>query len=131
MGNTVNLSGAIVAGPLGAGDCVPNGAYTAPLSASKSAAAMMSGAPTVNSPSAFVTLPGVGAGGLVTRGDFLFVRSQSKIILRLTTVGDSGDVLSVIYLQGTFIQQFPDSNYLKLLEAQGVGAIEFLVTGNQ
>jgi len=133
--DSIVLSGTLVKGPLGAGDCAfPAGTTTIPFSSypiQKNAAASFSAAKQVDSPSAFAALDGVGTSETVTQGNFLFLRTTSPFQLRLTTKADSGpDVVAVIPVQGLAIIEFPTGNYLLLLEAKGSGTIEYVVSGN-
>lgn len=135
MSDSVTLSGSIIAGPQGAGDCgFPSGILNIVFSSfppQKSAAAKTSSSKQLNSPSAFTALDGVGTGETVTQGNFLYLRSNSPTQIRLTTKASSGpDVVAVVPLQGVMIIEFPTTNYLLLLEAQGVGTLEYFVSGN-
>lgn len=85
----------------------------------------------LSSPSSFVELGGVGDDQAVTQATVLYLRTTAKMIVRLTQNGDSGDEVSVLYIDGMLIQEFPTANYLKLLEAEGTGVIEYFASGNQ
>lgn len=78
----------------------------------------------------YVTLSGVGVGEDVTQGTFLYGRSRAPMLIRVTTAG-SPDVVAVVPVQGLFAIEFPVGSYLKLLEAQGSGVLEYFVSGNQ
>lgn len=136
MASSVNFSGSIIAGPIGSGDCgfpsgVTNISFTS-LPPLKAASASGYQSKVVNSPSAFVELTGVGTGETVTQANFLFLRTSSPMQVRLTMNPSSGsDVVSILFIQGVHILELPSLNYLKLLEAQGVGTIEYFVSGNQ
>lgn len=133
MSNVVTLKGTLLAGPPKAScNGFPSGLVNAAFELTppnKAADVSTYGSPNLNSALAYSELPGVG--DTVTRGTFLYVRTQNKMLVRITQAGDSGDVVSVMYVQGLFIQEFPAGNYLKLLEAQGVGVIEYFASGNQ
>jgi hypothetical protein len=136
MSDAVVLSGSIIAGPTGAGDCgFPSGITNIVFSSyppQKSSGAKTSNSKTVNSASVYVALDGVGTGETVTQGNFLYLRSTSPLLVRLTTQPTSGgDVVAVVPIHGVMILEFPAANYLKLLEVQGVGTVEYLVSGNQ
>lgn len=84
----------------------------------------------LNSPVAYFTLEGVGANRTVTRGNFLYFKTQNQMLIRTTTDdGLGGNVLSVIPVYGLVVIEFDDAKYLKLLEAQGTGLVEYLVSG--
>lgn len=133
----IQVSGSIVAGP-------PNG--TAPCqdrSVLNVALALKGGAGsksfqvatgilqlTLATNSAYQTLPGVGAAPAVTHGDTLYFFTSTPILIRLTTDdGSGGSVVSVLPLDGLFIHEFQTAKFLKLLEANGSGAIEYFVSG--
>ncbi len=79
----------------------------------------------------FVALGGVGSGEAVTQARFLYLRSDNKINIRLTTKSDTGpDVVAVEPLQGLKIQEFPSDRYLLLLEVEGNATIEYLACGD-
>lgn len=80
---------------------------------------------------AYQTLDGVGAARTVVKGNFLYFRTSSQIQLRLTTDdGIGGSVLSILPVYGLLVVEFDDSKFLKLLEAQGSGMVEYLVSGS-
>lgn len=85
----------------------------------------------VDSAGAFVDLLAVGTGKTVTQGTFLYLRTGGPMRIRTTTFTDSGDVVSIQEVDGLFILEFPTAKYLKLLEAQGSGTIEYFVSGTQ
>jgi hypothetical protein len=121
---------------VGAGDCsFPGSTCNVPFSSypqQKPAAVSITHAKSVNSPSAFVALDGIGTGESVTQGNFLYARSTSPMKYRLTMADYAGgpDIVSIVEAHGTFILEFPTAGYLKLLEAMGVGTIEYIATGN-
>lgn len=135
MSASVVFTGSIIAGPQGSGDCgFPSSIVNTSFGTIPSqlpSAVLVSHSRQVNSPSAFVALDGVGVASTVTQGNFLYVKANAAILLRLTMFGNSGPIVSVLPLQGPLVMEFPASNYLYLLEAQGVGGVEYLVSGNQ
>ena len=134
MGNVANIQGRIVAGPQKSGcSSCPSALINATLELTPpnkvaEVACVHTRQLQTLSP-AFATLSGIG--DTVTRATLLYVRTTAKVLLRLTQNGDSGDQVSLVYVQGLFIQEFPAGNYLKLLEAQGVGVVEYFASGNQ
>lgn len=86
----------------------------------------------INSPNAFLALSGVGTNDDVTRGDTLYIKSNSPIQVRLTFAQISGgDLVSTVPLFGTCILEIPSDQYLKTIEAKGAGTIEYLISGSQ
>ena len=87
----------------------------------------------VNSPSpAFVTLDGVGTGQSVTQANTLYLRTTTQMLMRFTFANPAGgpDIVSQVPVQGLHIAEYPLNGYLKLVEAQGIGGIEFFASGN-
>jgi hypothetical protein len=133
VGQLVQFSGTIVSSPGAAADCsFPAAVTQIQFSGGQSLIANVSSlnAKAVNSPSAYVQLDGLGVGETVTQGTFLYLRSNTAMVLRMTTFG-APDLVAEIPIQGTVIYQFPQAAYLKLLEAKGVGTVEYLVAGQQ
>lgn len=88
----------------------------------------------VNSPTpAFQMIDGVGTGEAVTQGTVLYLRTTVPLVLRLTQADPVGgpDLVSVVPVHGLLIMELPSNGYLKLIEAQGLGQIEYVVAGNQ
>lgn len=84
----------------------------------------------VNSPSAYVTLPGIGgAVGPVTQGLFLYLRTVAPVAVRLTMFGASGNTTSVLLTNGLLVLEFDPLHYLTLLEIQGTGTVEYYAAG--
>lgn len=142
MSNSIQIVGTVTLGPpggvcegsfpgaslqmqfgIGAG-CGPCSGLPAPVSAY--------GTPYINSPGSYVALPGIGAGGLVAKVNTLYMKTQALLLLRLTFLVPSSSNLVVadIPLNGPWVQTFPDSHELVLLEVKGTANIEFLATGN-
>jgi hypothetical protein len=86
---------------------------------------------TLNSPSAFAELQGVGADDTVTHGSFLYFKSGSDVIVRVTTDdGNGGDVEAEIPINGgPLIIPFQSGKFLKALAAKGSGVLEYFVCG--
>lgn len=131
------LTGSIVLGPVGAGDCsFPGGTVNIPFSSypqQKPATVSIRHAKSINSPApAFVALDGVGTGESVTQANFLYLRTTGLMKYRITQADFNGgpDIVSIVETQGLLINEFPTAGYVKLLEAQGVGTIEYIASGN-
>lgn len=84
---------------------------------------------TVTSPSAFVTLGEVGASATVTQGDFLFLRANAAVEVRLTTDDGAGGTTTTTSKTDYLLLTFPAPNYLELLEVKGSAQIEYVVSG--
>lgn len=127
----VALSGVVVVGPDLKAGTFPSAETTVAL-VSKTTDYVVSspaGLIAVASPSAYVPLPGIGTTGPVTKGSFLYVKSNAPISLRLTNVSGSTTVTSVTPLDGMLIQEFPTGSELVLLEVEGTATVEYLVAG--
>lgn len=141
--NTVTLLGTLTAGPQGSCEGgFPAGLLqvnfglsgSCPGAGTKPMAKKIWTSTDVNSPSpAYAALDGVGTGESVTQGNTIYLRTTSQMKIRATFADPAGgpDIVSIIPHQGLWIQEFPNNGYLKLLEAQGVGGVEYFVSGNQ
>jgi hypothetical protein len=96
----------------------------------KNATASDSGVRAISSPSSYVDVRCVGTNEAVTKGSFLYARASAAMLLRLTTDdGAGGSVLAVLPIDGLLVFEVDPDKFLKLLEAQGEGTLEFLVSG--
>lgn len=78
----------------------------------------------------YQTLPGIGSAPSVTKANTLYFRTSALLLLRLTTDdGAGGSVTSVIPANGLGFLEFDGARFLKLLEASGVGSIEYFASG--
>jgi hypothetical protein len=82
-------------------------------------------------PTTYQTLPGIGSTPGVTKGDTGFFFASAPIRLRMTFDTGSVDLVSEVPLDGLLVYEVPGTLFLKLLEAAGTAAIEYLVTGPQ
>jgi len=136
MSSIVNITGALVAGPQSTSDCgFPGGVLNVALALripSKPAAVQVTQVRQLASPSAYVALDGVGAGEAVTQGNFLYLKTNAPIVIRMTTkVAVGPNLVAEIPVYGLLILEVPDANYILLLEAQGAGTLEYFISGNQ
>jgi hypothetical protein len=135
VGTVVTLKGSLLAGPPRAsGSAFPAGLVTIAFELTppnKAADVQVHQTRDVNSPGSYTTLSGCGASDTVTQGTFLWVQTEGKMKIRITQNGDSGSEVSVLEVQGVYCQEFPVGNYLTLVEAQGVGTVEYFVSGTQ
>jgi hypothetical protein len=75
-------------------------------------------------------LQGVGPTDTVTQGTFLYVRTTSLVLLRLTTNdGAGGTVVELNPVDGLYVREFGSQRPLELLEVQGTATIEYFVSG--
>jgi hypothetical protein len=130
----IDLQGALTGGPPSGGDTFPAAVFTAPLRfrSNPKGFGVATGVLTqiVASPAVYLTLPGVGTGGVVTKADTFYLKSSGPIDLRLTTDdGAGGDVVSVVPCDGLHLSEFPTSKFLKLIEVQGSATIEYFASG--
>lgn len=81
----------------------------------------------------FTVLTGVGADDTVVRGDTLYLRSNSQVLLRISQtdpLNPGGPVLvRELYVSGLFVCEFPPASPLVLLEVQGSATIEYCCSG--
>jgi len=133
--NVVTFQGTLLAGPPRSSSStfpsalVNKGFALTPTS--KVAAVMMNDVRALTSPSGFVTLHGVGPGESVTQGNFLALQTDNPIDIRISTDdGAGGTVVAVVTCQGMLVIEKPANKFIKLLEAQGVGTVEYFVSGN-
>lgn len=135
MSDTVAVSGTLQLGPANVSDssfpaAVVNITLSLKAGDQKIATVSDKGVRLLASPSVFVDMRCVGPGEAVTKGTLLYVRSSVPMLLRLTTDdGAGGSVLAVIPIDGLYVHEVDQNKFLKLLEAQGQGTIEFLVSG--
>ena len=136
MGEAVQLSGTLTAGPTGSSDSAfPGGVTNLPLTLSPAARPYnVATGPmvrnVVTSAGVFQTLDGVP--NTVSQATFLYFRSTQPMLLRKTRVEPSAaDVVTVEAIQGVHMMEYDPSRYLKLLEISGTGYIEYFVSGNQ
>ena len=89
----------------------------------------------VQSPTAFVTLSGIGTTDDVTQGSFVYMRVMSGSFQFRVTFNNpaGGSIVSVLPSAGLFIHE-PDANggfYVTKLEVQGLGLVEYYGSGMQ
>lgn len=135
MSNVVTLSGTLLAGPPksscgGFQSALINAAFEL-RPPNKTATVVDHGVRSLASHDSFADLNAVGTGKTVTQGTFLFARTSGPMTIRTTRNTGSGDVVSTQDVDGLFVLEFPVDKYLKLLEAQGSGSIEYFVSGTQ
>lgn len=136
MSDTIQLGGGAVlqAGPAAVDDCgsFPAGATSIPLQLLPVAKGYVvtTGRQLYNlsSPSAFTTLPGVGALGPVTKAHTLYLRCLSPFEIRITNATDG--TTKVNYVMGLFLQELTQGQEVVLVEAMGAGQLELLAAGN-
>jgi len=131
----ISISGALEGGPPAGAETFPASKFLTPLSLRESAKqfGVATGVLTRNlqvAAPAFATLDGVGPAATVTQGDFLYFKCDGQLVLRLTTDdGGGGQDVQTVPVHGLAVLEFPTTRPLELLEAQGTGKIEYLVSG--
>lgn len=131
------LDGTLTVAPPGSGVCgFPNGAVSIPLGLSPSPkqSVVRSGPDVrqVSSPSAYVQLTGVGSSDAVTRGNTVYLKTNSPFMVRATFDNTpDADIEAEFPVSGVWVLESGDTKYLKKVEVKGSGSVEFLVSGNQ
>ena len=130
------LSGSIVFGPSAGGSgAFPSSTDTIQLETNPSPKQFNAATGTLsrqlNSPSAYLTLTGVGTTDTVQQCGLLYFRCDSGIKLRLTFTDPAGgaDIVSEIPVAGTLVLEPPSNGPIKLLEAKGSARIEYGASG--
>ncbi len=84
----------------------------------------------VASPAAFVTLPNVGPTATVKQADFLYLRANAAIEVRITSDdGAGGQVAALLPPTDFLMMTFSATRPLELLEVRGSATIAYLVSG--
>lgn len=134
--STISLEGACIVGPGTCGGSCSGGEATVSFSIGlcpnpKPSGARFFGRPTINSPSAYIALPGIGAAPNVTAVNFLHLRVTNTFKVRLTQLDPEGgaDIVSILNVGGEFDIEFPATGTCKLVEVKGAGTVEYLASG--
>jgi hypothetical protein len=128
------FQGSLICGPASSGEGgVPGGSTVIPYQTNQNpkCLAVTTGDVVVNvdSPGAYVALPGVGSN--VTQGTFLFMITSGTMTVRVTTYSAGGNVQAVETVNGLKVSEYDPTAYLVLLEAMGSGVVEFFAGGPQ
>lgn len=133
MSGRIEIDGTLSGGPPLVGDCTfPGSSFNATLrflgGCGKSFGAA-SGVLTrqVNSDSAFVPLSGVGPTDAVTAGNFLYLKCGADMTVQLTL---SDDTVQELPVSGLLVIELTATRTLKSLAIKGVGAVEYLTSGD-
>jgi len=134
----VAISGTILGGPVQVGVGFPQAIFTTQLATTpnpkpfSNASGVLTRRLAQASPG-FAPMQGVGPTDSVVRGDTLYLRTDSQVLLRVSQTDPlnplNPPLVREIYVNGLFIVEFPQSSPLVLLEAQGSATIEYLITG--
>ncbi len=134
MGEVVQVSGQLVAGPSSAGEGgFPAGVTNLPFTlypAERPYGVATGGMKRIIATSAgvYVTLDGVP--GTVTKATFIYLRTIAPMLLRITRVQPAAaDVVFVLPVSGLYVQEFDPTRYVTLLELSGSGTVEYFVSG--
>lgn len=132
----LDLQGALIGGPPSGGETFPASTFSVPLRLRTSpkgygvATGVLS--QQIASPAAYVALSGIGVGGAVTQADTFYFKASGPVDLRVTTDdGAGGDVVAVIPSDGLAVIETPASKYVKLVEVQGNGTVEYFASGQR
>lgn len=129
------LEGSLLAGPPGCGGTFPTASlaeqlalYTSPKPY-QAATGVLSR--TVNSPAAFVPLNALGVAGDVTQCDFLYLKSDGPLILRMVQDDGSGSgtITYDMPIQGLVLLEFPSAQPLLGISVKGTARIAYLLSG--
>lgn len=78
----------------------------------------------------WVTLDGIGSGKTVEECDLLYLRSNAKMLVRITQKEGLSTIVSTIYVTGLQVIESPSTNPVTLVEVQGsTCTIEYLAQG--
>jgi len=131
----LELTGLLSAGPVGSSDTFPASTTEVPLqllAGTTGSYTNCTGANvlTLDSPSSFITLRGVGSGAPVALASLLYLKVDGQVTLRLTNANGGGSpTVQTIPLMGLLVIEFPAGFELTLLEAEGAGRLEYLAAG--
>ncbi len=132
----LRLSGSLDAGPPPVTtESFPASSFSVPLAfletskAFNVASGVLSRRLSTLSPS-YAVLDGLGTSSAVTKATFLYLKSSSSVVLRLTTDdGSGGSVMTLLPVLGLVLLEFNSLLFLKQLEAQGSAQLEYFVSG--
>jgi hypothetical protein len=131
----VALDGTITVGPSTSGATVfPGLTDTVPFTTTpspKMAQAWPGMVRSVNSPSAYIQLSGVGTNDTLTKANLFYLRSSTAFKVRITYDDTPTPLVSEQWVQGLCIIEAPDNHSIIKLEVMGSGQIEYLASGNQ
>ncbi len=131
----LRLEGSFDAGPPSAtSDSFPGASFSVPLRFRENTKAFTFASGVLqrrlNSVGSFVPIQGVGPDDSVTKGTFLYLRSDASFSLRLTTDdGSGGSVVTTFPVGGFCMLELDPLLFLKLLEAKGSANLEYFVSG--
>lgn len=134
MAGIIDLSGTLIAGPQTVVDSTfPSMQSTVSLHTSPSPKGwnVCTGvlSRNVNSPSAYVALEGVGPTATVVNADFLYLRSNATLKLKITQTDGLTTLVSEQYFSGLKVIELPSTNCAVLVEVKGTATIEYLASG--
>ena len=129
----IKFAASLIAGPQQAGEGFPSSTVTASikLSTDPKSFGVATGVISrrIASPGAFVALQGVGSADTVTKGDFLYLKADKDVDLRMSLDNGAGGTDLRILTGRVFVVEFSSIKFLKLLEAQGSAQLEYFVSG--
>lgn len=129
------LTGSLLAGPPQGSETFPGGTVSVPISSVSKNYAVASGiiARSVASPGAYIALQGVGSTDTVTKGLFVYFKTDADVLLRVTTDDGLGApvVQSDVPVGGLWIRDLPQTKFLRLLEIKGTAQVEYFICGQE
>jgi hypothetical protein len=131
----ISIEGSIAVGPqISGGTGVPSLVDTTTFATTpspKMASVYTSKLVSIQSPSAYVALSGVGPGDDVTKANCYYARTSGPMKMRFTAVDTPANLVSEEWINGIFVHEYPDDHCLVKVEAMGSGQIETIASGNQ
>ena len=134
----IAINGTVLGGPVQVGSGFPQAIFTTVLATNPSPKpfSVASGVLTrriAQAAPGFVSLSGVGPTDTVQRGDLLYLRSDSQLLVRMSQTDPLNPLgpalVRDLIVSGLLVVEFPSASPLVLLEAQGSATIEYLITG--
>lgn len=131
----INMQGALIGGPPAGSETFPASVFSAPLRLRTdpkgfNAATGVLQQQIATAVGVYAALPAIGTGGVVTKGNTFYFKSNGPVLLRLTTDdGVGGNVVAVLPINGLHIVEFDDTKFLKLAEVSGSALIEYFASG--
>lgn len=137
MGTQVQISGTLIAGPTEVSESTfPSGETSIPFVGTPNPRSYNvdtgKDVARVNSPSSFATLSGIGENATVPQANFLYLRCDVQVQVRVTQlVPSSTPTTATISVKGLLILEPPPGSEITLVEIQGSATVEYYACGVQ
>jgi len=131
----LNLSGSLIGGPPTGGETFPAASFTVPLRLRTdpkgfNAATGVLTQQISTAVGVYATLAPIGSGGVVTKADTLYFKSNGPVLVRITTDdGVGGSVVAIVPCDGLMMLEPGSLKYIKLVEVSGNALIEYFASG--